>query len=106
MVRQTLNQRMKKTYLTTSKIPHTILKKNALDIANKAANARHKVMKIYIPKNKDEKVRSRLPSIINNYRKRFENVLRLPNPINEDSDLYLVRFECNKLGNEEYCKQV
>lgn len=77
-----------------------------LDVANKVVSACQKVMNIYIPKNKDEKVHSRLPSIMRNYKKRFENVLRSPNPVNEDSNLYYVRTEYNRIGYEEYCKQI
>ena len=69
------------------------LEGNVLDVASKAAKACQKVMNIYTPKDKETKVHNKLPKIMSNYRKRFENVLRSPNPISEDSNLYLVRSQ-------------
>lgn len=71
------------------------LEGNIRTVASKAVNAYRKVMKVYLPKGKSSRTRSKLPSILSHCRKRFENILRSPNPIDDDTELYLVRTLCN-----------
>eukprot|EP00826_Nyctotherus_ovalis_P033515 TRINITY_DN2718_c0_g1_i15.p1 TRINITY_DN2718_c0_g1~~TRINITY_DN2718_c0_g1_i15.p1 ORF type:complete len:138 (+),score=29.87 TRINITY_DN2718_c0_g1_i15:125-538(+) len=66
------------------------LERKTRAIASKAVDVCQKVMDIYASKGGDTKTRSRLPIIASKYRRRFESVLRSPNPINEDSSHYLV----------------
>lgn len=70
-----------------------------LNVASKAVSVCQKVINVYMQKDKKVKTNSRLPTIMSNSKKPFENVLRSPNFINEDSDIhpasYIVRTRCN-----------
>lgn len=73
------------------------MERNARAIARRAARACQRVIDIYTSKGGDTEVRSRLPAIVSKYRRRFESILKSPNPINEDSSLYLVSgFETSR----------
>ena len=67
------------------------LEEDTVTAGNKALESYKGVIKICGPKEKEKVNKSKLPIVLNYYRNHFDSLLRSPDPIEEDGEIYVVR---------------